>query len=231
MGASEQRQHRRYEVSDVDGTFVYQLDANVINLSIAGMLIETTSQLEVGRDYTFRVHQHEKEIELAGSVVWCEQASTGSVREGQEIPVFHAGVRVGDVLSEGAKQLQNLIEGHAVLEPDRRLFGRFRPMEKGLATLNTVEEFEVRSISHAGMRVETRLDIGPGTILDFELSFAGGRVGGTCRIDYVESSPDAEGRRPLSVGAEFLTIYGRGEERLEKYLSRLLELDNLGIPA
>ena len=71
MDRSSRRRFCRYDVKGVEGAFVVRIDVTVINLSAAGMAIETDNTLVVGRQYAFRIRQDGLEVDVSGRVMWC----------------------------------------------------------------------------------------------------------------------------------------------------------------
>ena len=66
---SERREHRRYPVEGVRGKLLFTTDAQVLNMSLDGMSIETVSPLKVGREYSLKIEEHGTEMPMSGVVV------------------------------------------------------------------------------------------------------------------------------------------------------------------
>ncbi|MCP4896008.1 MAG: PilZ domain-containing protein [bacterium] len=225
--SSQRRHHRRFEVSDIDGTFQEPLDASVLNMSLAGLAIETTSRLEVGGSYSFRVHKEGQEFQFAGCVMWCEQDGTARDASGRDIDVYHAGVEFGDILTRDAAHLQELIAEHAVLEPGQKVEGKFLSGELEWTSTAVGVGFDVCRLSHTGMIVEARAQVLPGQLVDFQLSPDAFELSGTCRVAYVESCPDEPNALLVRIGLEFLVLFGRGRDRLDNYIDKLIGFESV----
>jgi len=156
---SERREHRRYPVEGVRGTFLFTTDAQVINMSLDGMSIETTNPLKVGRKYSLKLEEQGGGLPMHGIVVWCSLVKTTRSEKGEVQPVYKAGVHFEDLLTSKARDLRKFIRHNAVISLENRLFGRFRIEPEQSADLLFEADFLVRQLSISGMLVET--DVAP----------------------------------------------------------------------
>lgn len=211
----EKRRHRRYDVEGVHGRLRMSMDATILNLSVDGMALETHSWLSVGRKYSFKLRRDQDgDIPLTGEVVWCNLVRTARDERGETLPVYRAGVKFDDVLSETAREVRSFIEKKAVVRLDTtRLFGRFRVPDQG-ADVALDQSFEVRRMSFSGMLIEA--DFVPDLEARFriELQVAGDdpvRVG--VRVAHVKELEDPDGTR-AAIGVEFLDLTPEAREAL-----------------
>ncbi len=223
MDRSSRRRFRRYDVKGVDGAFVVRINVNVINLSAAGMAIETDNTLVVGRSYTFQINQNNRGMEVSGRVIWCVLGKTQRL-EGGFAPIFRAGVQFEDVLSETTLQLQRLIEDSAVLDPGAQIFGRFVADMSGVVDAESQAQFEVKRISLSGMLVD--LDFRPrkDEVIPFEITLGDRPFRGHGRIAYVDPYPKKDLAR-YRVGVEFALLSDLARECLEEFIGSLISLD------
>lgn len=90
QGSEEPRGQQRYATRDISVEF--PIGAAVIDVSEAGMGIESNQQLRVGADYVFRVQMGAKSFGLPGKVEWCRFARTKGLKGAECAAVYKAGV-------------------------------------------------------------------------------------------------------------------------------------------
>jgi len=224
MGRQNTRRHPRYDVQDVEGTFLYNLQADVINLSTAGMALETLKPLDIGRCYMFAIHKDKDLIRLSGKVVWCVLHRTERISDIEIKPIYHSGVHFEDVLTNKARDLLQMIEESALLDVNRRIFGRFKPgKEPGEETkvfINSEMEFMVEKISLCGLLIETSLRVEVDDVFPMEINLFEKRVSFTGRIAWV--SPPVKGGETapvVNLGVEFMEMSPEGRADLEKFIT------------
>lgn len=210
----EKRRHRRYDVEGVQGRLRMSMDATILNLSVDGMALETHSWLSVGRKYSFKLRRDEHgDIPLTGEVVWCNLVRTARDEHGETLPVYRAGVKFDDVLSETAQEVRSFIEKKAVVRLDTtRLFGRFRVPDQG-ADVALDQSFEVRRMSFSGMLIEA--DFVPDLEARFRIELRAGEdpVHVGVRVAHVKELEDPDGTR-AAIGVEFLDLTPEAREAL-----------------
>src|SRR6185503_7562039 len=157
----EARRFRRFDVADVRGSLLLSLDARLLNMSLTGMAIETSSVLKVGGDYWLRLNQDGANLRFKTNVKWCHLVRNERDAAGEQRAVYHAGLDFRDGLDENARQVLSFLEKHVVVEVDRRLTGRFSLARAQTAAIGVRHDFEVRRLSLGGMLVETVWDPAP----------------------------------------------------------------------
>jgi len=204
--SKEKRRHRRYEVEGVQGSLRLSMDAKILNLSVDGMALETHSWLSVGRKYSFKLRRDSADaIPLAGEVVWCNLVRTSRDERGETLPVYRAGIRFDDVLSETAREVRSFIEQNAVVRLDStRLFGRFRVPNRD-ADVALEQSFEVRRVSFSGMLIVAEFVPELESRFHVEIQAADPPVRVEVRVAHVEEKTDSEGSR-AEIGVEFLDL-------------------------
>lgn len=216
----EKRRHRRYNVEGVRGSLRLSMDATILNLSVDGMALETNSWLSVGRKYSFKLRRDRRDgILLTGEVVWCNLVRTARDERGETLPVYRAGIRFDDVLSETAREVRSFIEQNAVVRLDStRLFGRFRIPEKG-ADVALEQDFEVRKISFSGMLIEADLIPDLESRFRVEIPSEPQPVSVAVRVAHVAELESSGGTR-AEIGVEFLDLTDDARHALEMLLGR-----------
>jgi len=220
------RRYPRFEVHDVEGVVLYNLQAEVINMSIGGMALETNRPLDVGRTYNFSIRRSatEGEVRMPGVVVWCMLQRTRRISESEVAPVYQAGVNFSEVLSEKASALLHLIEESVTLDVNRRLFGRFKPNGNATVIVKSEIDFEVQKISLSGMLIETSMRAEQEDFLPMEIQLPKRRVAFRGRVAYVKTlmgTGDAPPRYHL--GIEFHDLLPADRGHLEKFIAEMVQ--------
>lgn len=224
MTRSGRRRSRRFDVRDVEGSFVIRIDVKVTNLSLAGMAIETRNTLIVGRPYSFRVRQGERQVDVDGRVMWCVLARAEPRGQDQE-PVFRAGIQFEDVHDATGAELQRLIEESALLDPGAQVIGRFVAAFGAAVDLDRQSPFEVKQLSLSGMLVDADWAPRRDEVVPFEVSLGPASFTGHGRAAFVQGYDAADGSRRYRLGLEFTLISDRARERLARYISALVAAD------
>jgi len=250
MRGSESRRHRRYEVENVDGSFLFNLGVNIVNLSLAGMAVETHHQLKVGKYYPFKIDRDTEKLEIRGTVAWCVLRRTERNDRGDVVPIYNAGVHFEEQAPERIEGLERFIEQNGILNVVHPVSGRFRLGHQARVELDELVPFRVRKISLAGMLAETRLEATPESVLPTEITLANGLFAADGRVAYLSPShagpshagPSHTGPSYTSpsltkapngtfhLGIEFQSVSDASKTRLEQYIAFLVASDG-GDPA
>ncbi len=221
----ENRRHRRYDVEGVQGSLLYSLDARVLNMSLTGMAIETTSFLRTGGQYWLRVPSGDNQLRFTADVMWCrlvrnEKSASGDVRS-----VYQAGIDVRGGLDEHAREVLNFLERHIVVELDRRLTGRFHLAAPQRAALSVRHDFDVRRLSIGGLLVHTVWDPPLDVEVELEIQANGSPVRARAAVRSVQPAPADDPNEPpaFDVGLAFIDIPAEAQEALVGYVQTLLE--------
>jgi hypothetical protein len=221
MGRQDNRRHPRFEVQDVRGTFLCDLEVRLLNLSLAGMAVATSTALTVGKRYSFNLTKGERVIRVTGTVAWCVLRTTRP-RPGEDVvPVYHAGVHFEDVLTERAQALRDLIDDSGVFEVSTRVFGRFRLDTGCQVTIDSQVQFRVRKISLGGMLVETALAAELNSVFPLELALPTGSLVADGRVAFVEFGTSGARNAPNLLGIEFRDTSAEDLTPLRSFLSTL----------
>jgi len=221
MDRQKKRRHPRYEVQDVEGTFLYNLQADVLNLSIAGMALETHKPVDVGRSYIFTIRKDDDVIKLPGRVTWCVLRRTQHVTDTEVVPIYHAGVHFPEVLSGKAHEVIRLIKESVSLDVDRRIFGRFKPETGTRVSIDQETDFAVQKISQSGMLIETSLRTEIDAVFPMEINLQDSRVSFHGRVAYI--SPPEKGSDLVHLGVEFQDMENDGRVCLDSFIDSVVE--------
>lgn len=220
----KQRRYPRFATENVHGSFALSVDAQVLNMSLSGLAVRTTTQLHVGRSYNFSLGREADTVEVSGRVVWCRLSGTERQPSGDVMPVYKAGIAFDDVLSQKAGQLLEFMEKNVLLDLRRRIFGRFRAAEDEAVVVESKVEFQVRQISLSGMLIETVVAPQLEDVLAMEIRLDGGRLSASGRIVNIREAPAAEGDSPRHlVGVEFRNATLEQRQILARFIREELE--------
>jgi hypothetical protein len=222
---SQQRRHRRYDVDGVQGSLLYSLDARVLNMSLTGMAIETTSFLKMGGQYWLRVANGDGQLRFKADVKWCRLVRNERTPSGDVRAVYQAGIDFREILDEHAREVLAFLEKHIVVELDRRLTGRFQLARPERAALSVRHDFEVRRLSMGGMLVETVWDPPVDAEVQIEVQTGRALVKGRAQVRSVAPVPVADPNEPprFAVGLAFRELPSEDEAALAGYVQTLLE--------
>jgi hypothetical protein len=220
----DQRRHRRYDVDGVRGSLLFSLDARILNMSLTGMAIETSSLLHMGSSYSLRVAHAGGQLRFKTYVKWCHLERNERTPEGDSHPVYQAGLDFREILDESALQVLAFLEEHIIVELDRRLGGRFHLASQPPAALVERHDFEVRRLSLGGLLVETEWE--PSLEAEVELEISTGRTTlhsrGRVR-SVLPSIGDPDGGPLYAVGLELTGVAPDDRRALAALVENLLE--------
>jgi hypothetical protein len=217
---NENRRNPRYIVEDIHGNVLYTSDIEVLNISVDGAAIETPRRLEVNREYSFRINYKDISLSLKGSVVWALLTSRSTKDAQSSVPVYRAGIKFTDVLSDKAEALLKFIEENRGNRTGTRLGGiRFTIANAKNVTIDLSRNYSVKKISLSGMLVETEYPLSLDDQYNIDLFLGGDAIAIVGRIAYCKKS-DAH-LSQYDVGIEFVRLTDRDKELLQHFLGTL----------
>ncbi len=120
----EKRRYQRFVVEGIEGTLMFATEVDIIDISINGVALRADRRLEIGREYTLKLEFKDKGISLNGVVVWSVLSELGKGHHEEKVPIYKAGMRFSNVISEKMATLLDFIEENK-LALDHRLTIRF----------------------------------------------------------------------------------------------------------
>lgn len=215
----DRRTYDRHQVEGVQGTFLFSTDAKVVNLSLNGLAVETSSYLQVGRDYSLRLQHPKHPMRVHGEVVWCTLVRTRRDQRGDVVPVYRAGLRFEEILSEQATDLYGFIEKSAVIRVTGRISGRVRIQPPESADVEHEARFQLRHISQSGMGIESDFVPGLDSVVHIEMRLRRKKFVASGRLVHMRQLEErkADETRVL-IGIEFLDL----EERYQQVLGNFI---------
>lgn len=222
----DNRRNKRYDVEGIEGNVLYASDLEVLNLSIDGAAIETAKRLELNREYTFKIkyHDHDSFISLKGRVVWAILVSKVDKNTGAVTPVYRAGIRFTDTLSEKANMLLQFIEENRIKKRENRLGGvRFNISSTEHMKVDLPHEYKAIKISLSGMLVETGYPLELESHHNSELFINGHNLKIVGRVAYSKEVV-VDNAVKYEIGIEFFEISEDDERILQEFLDTLEEV-------
>lgn len=151
---SEKRKFRRYDVDSLYGRMAYLADIHILNISIDGAAITTTQRLSLDREYALKLNYENSSLTLKGKIVWEVLSHSKTSKNGEVVPVYKAGVKFTNVLTEEATNLITYIEKSRTSDIETRILGvRFKVCRPDNAMIHMPCEYDIKKISLAGMLI------------------------------------------------------------------------------
>ncbi|HUF77999.1 MAG TPA: PilZ domain-containing protein [Thermoanaerobaculia bacterium] len=221
---SERRLKRRHTLEDVQGSLLFAFECRILNLSSTGVAVESAAPLAPGRSYTLRVDHEGRQIPIAGIVAWCRLQGTRRNAAGDSVPLYAAGLELGEDMSGKVLEVLPILEQQGVVQLERRLAGHLVPHGNGEQAAPAL--VVVRRLSRSGLVADAPFLPEKGDLLDLWIGLEEGngmaltgRVRQTRKasprdgepwteltVDYVDPSPADCARLDRLIRDELLEI-------------------------
>lgn len=220
-GYEERRENKRYDVDGIEGCLTFVLNVKILNMSLDGMAVEANHMISVNKEYTIKANHKGEILNLKGKVVWSKLYKTIVSPAGEVVPIYRAGIKFEDVLSEKTLSLLKFIEENRILTLEKRILGRFN-LKPGDAHIQCPHNFTVRKISLSGMLIEseTPLKIDSEFLMTLTKSDGGKDVSVKGRVASLFEPETSD--TPYRIGIEFVSLADRDIEVLKEYIDSLL---------
>ncbi len=153
MENDERRRNRRFPVENLEGTLLYSQKVTVENMSIDGMLVESTAALRPGSVYRIKIEHEGSFLQVSARVRRCYVKRMELLPGGESQTIFESGLNFDGILSQKAPSIIDLIEKNLVIDLERRIFGRFQIRLEDPVQLSKPYEFIVSTLSLSGMKI------------------------------------------------------------------------------
>jgi len=223
MDQIQRRRHRRHEVRNLRGSLLFRLDIKILNLSIAGLAVESTQQLKQGRIYSFRLGEGDASINLDATVCWCRLTGTRRGASGEGEAVYQAGLSFEGTLTSKANRLVDIMKDHVVLALQKRVIGRFKAKAGSPAELAARVEFEVTKLSLSGMLLKARVAPELHNVFSVELTIAGEPFDALGRVAFVRRTGGTDAEPEAEIGLEFIGLDERRLDVLRRFVGTELD--------
>jgi hypothetical protein len=219
--ARERRRARRFAVQDVRGSILLTTSATIVNMSLTGMAVASSTNLRIGRSYAVTLaHGGRQGPALTGTVVWCHLKAAPHGHSGDTSPVYEAGIQFAGMLSEKADELVAFLRTTAILTMQERLTGRFQVAPGESVALGAECEFVVRTLSASGMLIETDTSPAPGASYELRVVLDGARIRPRVRVAYLRDVGEQNKRRITAAGVEFVSMPAADRAALDAFIAR-----------
>lgn len=216
------RNHARYRVHDVEGSFLQSSDITIVDLSVKGVGIETHSALNVGRRYRLRVYRAGAPLDLDGNVAWSRLVRTQRTAGGDILPVYRAGINFADSRSEIASAWKQFVGSKLPLPVETRLLGNLGPDGGSTETIDHDLDFSVEVISLAGLRILVGPKVKVKGLLRKKLPIQIdlGEVPFRASARVLNSTPKGDGGVDgFLLGLQWVALSPESENTLDRYLN------------
>ena len=203
--SEERRLNRRMRLEDSDGALEISLDGSVLDISVSGMAIETQGRLSPRRPIILRLHHPDEVVKIEGQVVWCFLQGTRNDGDGENRPVYRAGIQFENILQPAAKKLASFLASHAIVSSETRLFGRFHVPDDGGVDMTSEAAFRVLTQSARGLTVETMLAVEPRPGTSVDVRFAEPSIRGRAQVVTSRRKLPTD-NSPFEIELEWLTL-------------------------
>ncbi len=219
--ASENRKFRRYEVDSVHGRMAYLSDINILNISMDGAAIATTQRLSLDREYALKLNYEDSSLTLRGKIVWSVLSHSKTLKNGEVVPVYKAGVKFTNVLTNEATNLITYIEKSRTSDMEKRILGvRFKVQQPDNAMITMPCEYDIKKISLAGMLIAADIAHEIDSEHEMEIHLDGTPITVVGRIANL-AEVKGEGAVTYDIGIEFIKIPEEELKILTSYIDAI----------
>lgn len=216
--ASENRRFRRYDVDSVHGKMAYSSDINILNISMDGAAIATTQRLIMGKEYALKLHYENISLTIRGKIVWSMLSHSKTLKNGEVVPVYKAGVKFTNVLTDEATNLITYIEKSRISGMEKRILGgRFKVCQPDNAMISMPCEYRIKKISLSGMLITADIAHEIDTEHEMVIDLEGVPITVVGRI---ANLAEVKGEVPVAydIGIEFIRIPEADMKVLSSYI-------------
>jgi len=220
-GAAENRKFRRYDVDGVHGRLAYLSDINILNISMDGAAIATTQRLSIDREYALKLNYESSSLTVRGKIVWAVLSHSKTLKTGEVVPVYKAGVKFTNILTDEAANLITYIEKNRTSDKEQRILGvRFKVCQPDNAMITMPCEYDIRKISLAGMLIASDTAHEIDSEHEMEIYLDGTPIAVVGRI---ANLAEVKGEGPViyDIGIEFIKIPEADLKLLTSYLDAI----------
>jgi hypothetical protein len=220
-GTSESRKFRRYDVDSVHGKMAYLSDINILNISMDGAAIATTQRLSIDREYALKLNYEKSSVMLRGKIVWSVLSHSKTLKNGEVVPVYKAGVKFTNVLTDEATNLITYIEKSRTSDMEKRILGvRFKVCQPDNAMITMPCEYVIKKISLAGMLIAADTAHEIDSEHEMEIYLDGTPITVVGRIAN-RAEVEGEGTVTYDLGIEFIKIPEEELKTLTSYIDAI----------
>jgi len=218
---AENRKFRRYDVDSVHGRLAYLSDIDILNISMDGAAIATTQRLSIDREYAIRLNYEDSGLTLRGKIVWSVLSHSKTLKNGEVSPVYKAGVKFTNVLTDEATNLITYVEKSRTSDMEKRILGvRFKVRQPNNAMISIPCEYAIKKISLSGMLIAADIAHEIDSEHEMEIYFDRTSIAVVGRIANL-AEVKGEGAVKYNIGIEFIKIPEEELKILTSYIDAI----------
>ena len=217
----ERRRWPRFTVENIHGRLIAESEIEILNMSISGAAIKVERRLTMGGQYNLKLDRDGSLMTVKTEIVWSVLTEFRKNDDGDEVPVYSAGLKFTDVLTPRISELLSFIDDHKIID-EKRLGGlRMHIDAPGKAALDYPEGYKVLVLSRSGMLIETDHGVTVDGVCPMEVTLPdGSMLHFSGRVVTLKERED-ELRPRREIGIEFVNMPDPDKTRLTKYLDSL----------
>ena len=155
----EKRRHKRYNLDliDINGKMSLTDKVEILDISLGGVALKADRRLNIGKEYTIRLQEKGKTLDVKGIVVRSELSGIEARDHGETASIYTAGLvfkdGFADKIADFLRPIEQNKKKNSPAGVDRRFNVRFNITTPGKHILSYPLQFKVRSISLGGMLI------------------------------------------------------------------------------
>lgn len=229
-------ERRRYKRLITEGLGIqckmqFHTNVELLNISSSGASISLDRRLNMGDEYSLHIDCKDSSILLKGRIVWEKIAGSKRNEKGEIVPIYEAGIRFDNVMTEKGLEIIDFIEKN--LAPHKfktRLRGvRVEIANRDKTTITDYHKsYYVLKISSGGMLLEAdeQLDVDREYNMELNLLEREGSIRFVGRVASVIEIPDKSSFR-YETGIEIMDISEEDLSRLKEFINYLENLNKM----
>jgi len=203
MEIMRRRLSPRYEVGSRFGHLGWELQADLLNISLGGIAVQLRSYLELGTTVQMEFPRDHALLGLDGTTRWCHPVDgERSGTAGSELRC-EVGVQFSGGLADRSQELLDFISNTPIISVQRGTFGRFVLDYGQPIRLTSTCPFRLKVLSYSGMLVETPVALARESRINLSLPLGNGNEDFKACGRVANVTPGDEEDLPFKMGIGF----------------------------
>jgi Tfp pilus assembly protein PilZ len=219
----DKRRNKRIVVEglDIRAKTIFATEVELLDISRGGISFNCSRRLNIGSQYSIRLELKDSFIMIKGNVIWAKLVGIKSSPDGASAPIYVAGIKFQDVLTDNAKQIMDLIGENLDGKEERRIYGiRFKNDIHEKAILHYLQTYTVKKLSLSGMLIETDQNFPEEKTFSLELLLQKDKNPILCRSRVASCSEITRNKeKRYNIGVEFVDISKDDKLRLKGFIN------------
>lgn len=223
----EKRRYKRYTVEemDVQCKMLFATVVKLLDMSVNGASVLSNKPLGVEKNYSLKIHGESGAFTLNGVVVWEHTLGSGTSGLSEDVPVYKAGLRFADVLTDTGNGLAEFLQDTSVSESTPNRVGGLRvKIDDETAVLGYQELYHAKRISIGGALIETGQALEPEHRYSMEMLIPG-LSEPVMFLGRIVHCNGIRGKSPerYDVGIEFIDLDEGDRAKLKAFIDSIAE--------